>query len=199
MVKKRTSQRLLLNFPFTAPENSTTVSYIKPSSNIMASDTRAPTSKGKVREKIALKPGFHLADWKRQTQVMTKPPQQMITPEELARHNTQFDSWTAFQGKVYNITNYFPYHPGGDEILRQAAGKDCTDLFMKYHRWINCDSILGKVCVGTLVAAVDKINEEEEEEEETQKEEKETEIDDNLQNLKIDAISTLQRDEKDDR
>lgn len=32
-------------------------------------------------------------------------------------------------GKVYNITAYFRFHPGGKEDLMKAAGKDCTILF----------------------------------------------------------------------
>jgi cytochrome-b5 reductase len=119
----------------------------------MASDIRAPVTKeGKVREKIALKPGFHLADWVRLSRSMTAPTtQRKITRKELAEHNTQYDSWTLYKGKVYNISNYFPYHPGGDEILRQAAGTDCTELFDQHHKWVNMGSIMGKCLIGTIV------------------------------------------------
>lgn len=119
----------------------------------MASDTRNPvTNEGKVREKVALKPGFHLADWVRLSQNMSRPtnPSQRITRKELAQHNSQFDSWTVYKGKVYNLTNYFPYHPGGEAILRAASGKDCTDLVIRYHRWVNVESILVKCLVGVL-------------------------------------------------
>lgn len=160
----------------------------------MASDTRAPIlNNGKVREKVALKPGFHLADWKRMMDVTTRPTPQPITVEELAKHNTQFDSWTSYKGKVYNITNYFPYHPGGDAILRQIAGKDCTELFIKYHRWVNIDSILGKTYIGNLVEPVaeTKISSEEGEGEEgkekSDKEEAEKGLDSSLNDLKISA------------
>lgn len=167
---------------------------------VMASDTRAPTnSKGKVREKIALKPGFHLADWKRLCDVMTKPTQQIISPEELAKHNTQFDSWTAYKGKVYNISNYLPYHPGGEEILRQAAGKDCTDLFIKYHRWINIDSILGKVCIGTLAAPIQKISEEEDDEEEQERggeDRAAATISEDLKEMKVDSTNEVIEDQR---
>lgn len=42
----------------------------------------------------------------------------------------------------------------------EGAGKDCTDLFNKYHRWVNMDSILGKCLVGTLVEEESTIPEE---------------------------------------
>jgi cytochrome b involved in lipid metabolism len=141
------------------------------SDNNMASDTRAPTdAKGKVREKVALKPGFHLADWTRLQQTMTNPTTlQDITPEELAKHNTQFDMWTAYKGKVYNITNYLPYHPGGDSILKKgAAGKDCTELFEKYHRWVNMDGIVGKCLIGRLIDKPPAISEDGDEEEDSE-------------------------------
>lgn len=143
------------------------IRLLLPTAIKMASDTRAPVSKqGKVREKVALKPGFHLADWMRLSQNMTLQPQRNISKTELAEHASQFDTWTAYKGKVYNITNYIPYHPGGEQILKQIAGKDCTDLFVKYHRWVNAESILGKCIVGSLMEDLGGIDEKEEEEEE---------------------------------
>ena len=32
-------------------------------------------------------------------------------------------------GKVYNITPYLEFHPGGVSELMRGAGKDSTDLF----------------------------------------------------------------------
>eukprot|EP01039_Chlorochromonas_danica_P008739 gene8742-9632_t len=118
----------------------------------MASDIRPPN---KVREKVALKPGFHLRDWitlsRKATDLrgVTGPPRP-ITIEELAQHCTKLDCWTAYKGKVYNLTPYLPYHPGGENILMDVAGKDCTELFDKYHRWVNADAMLSKCYLGTL-------------------------------------------------
>lgn len=44
-------------------------------------------------------------------------------------HNKKEDAWTAINGKVYNITPYFPYHPGGEKELMRVAGRDGTKLF----------------------------------------------------------------------
>lgn len=35
----------------------------------------------------------------------------------------------SFAGKVYNISPYMKFHPGGVEDLLKAAGKDATILF----------------------------------------------------------------------
>lgn len=47
-----------------------------------------------------------------------------ITPAELASHNTREDCWHAYQGKVYNVTPFLKYHPGGVGEMMRAAGKD---------------------------------------------------------------------------
>lgn len=134
----------------------------------MASDIRPPSEKktGRVREKITLQPGFHLMDWMRLMDKMTRSSgtaNRKISLQELSEHSSEYDCWTAYKGKVYNITQYLPYHPGGKKILLQGAGKDSTDLFDKYHKWVNIASILTKCDVGILMSD-EPITEEEEEE-----------------------------------
>lgn len=71
-----------------------------------------------------------------------------VSAEELKKHNTLDDMWTALGGKVYNVTPYVPFHPGGEKILRAAAGRDGTALFMKTHAWVSFENILAKTMVG---------------------------------------------------
>ncbi|KAG2443727.1 hypothetical protein HXX76_002073 [Chlamydomonas incerta] len=59
------------------------------------------------------------------------------------------------RGKVYNISPYLRFHPGGVPILMKAAGKDGTALFTKYHPWVNADALLEKCLVGLLAPAVE--------------------------------------------
>lgn len=47
----------------------------------------------------------------------------------LKQHNKRDDAWSAFDGKVYNITAYLPFHPGGEKELMRVAGRDGTQLF----------------------------------------------------------------------
>ena len=139
----------------------------------MASDTRAPT---KGREKVAIKPGFHLVDWMRLMQASTNfdtrngGPPRRVSRAELKEHKSEFDCWTAYQGKVYNITQYLHYHPGGGKYLMAGAGKDCTKEFDKFHKWVNIDNMLAKCYIGPLMDDAQSLAEEDEEEDEDEDE-----------------------------
>lgn len=61
------------------------------------------------------------------------------------------DAWTAFGGRVYNITPYADYHPGGRGELMRGAGKDGTRLFAEVHPWVNYETMLSACLVGVLV------------------------------------------------
>jgi cytochrome b involved in lipid metabolism len=63
------------------------------------------------------------------------------------------DAWTSYNGKVYNITPYLPFHPGGKGELMRGAGKDSGQLFLEIHPWVNWDGMLGECLVGILVSA----------------------------------------------
>lgn len=57
----------------------------------------------------------------------------------------------ALGGKVYNITNYLEFHPGGKSILTANSGQDATAIFNRYHRWVNYERILDACFIGFLV------------------------------------------------
>lgn len=73
-----------------------------------------------------------------------------ISPEEVKQHSSVDDAWLVLHGKVYNITPYLRFHPGGADILLKAAGRDATSLFNKYHPWVNAHALLERCCLGTL-------------------------------------------------
>ena len=76
----------------------------------------------------------------------------LVTPTELAKHNTVDDAWMCIRGQVYNVTPYMEYHPGGVDELMRGAGKDATALFDEVHNWVNYRSMLAKCQVGQLVS-----------------------------------------------
>lgn len=65
-----------------------------------------------------------------------KPPEkakptgnQMIKMEELKKHNTAADAWTAIHGVVYDVTDFIKRHPGGQGAILKILGQDGTRLF----------------------------------------------------------------------
>lgn len=71
------------------------------------------------------------------------------TMEEVKQHATEDDCWTVYKGLVYDVTEYAKVHPGGRKIFL-GKGKDCTELYNKYHPWVNAQYLIGKYQVGVL-------------------------------------------------
>ena len=118
----------------------------------MATDSLPKITRAdKVREKTMVKPGFHLSDWMRLSGALGTKQLRKIGMKELKEHNSQYDCWTAYKGKVYDVTQYLAYHPGGLKKLMLGAGKDCTALYNKYHSWVNAETMLAKCMIGILV------------------------------------------------
>jgi predicted heme/steroid binding protein len=94
--------------------------------------------------------GYSGFDW---ASLPLEPPSALrrITTEELALHSTEGDFWIAIQGRVYNVSQYVPFHPGGKYQILRGKGKDATELFMKAHPWINPESLLKRVWLGFLI------------------------------------------------
>ena len=59
-----------------------------------------------------------------------------------------------WQGKVYNLTPYLKFHPGGVDQLMRGAGKekDGERLFNEVHPWVSWENMLGECLVGILVS-----------------------------------------------
>eukprot|EP00039_Didymoeca_costata_P026399 m.15852 g.15852 ORF g.15852 m.15852 type:complete len:581 (+) comp5510_c0_seq2:25-1767(+) len=60
--------------------------------------------------------------------------QPLITREEVAKHNTPESCWVIIQDYVYDMTKFFPEHPGGWKVLMVYAGKDASTEFAMLHR-----------------------------------------------------------------
>ncbi|KAJ8899257.1 hypothetical protein K2173_017289 [Erythroxylum novogranatense] len=53
----------------------------------------------------------------------------VFTLAEVSEHNHHKDCWLVIEGKVYDVTSYLADHPGGDQVMLSATGKDATDDF----------------------------------------------------------------------
>lgn len=65
-----------------------------------------------------------------------------VTSSMLKQHNKREDAWSAFHGKVYNITPYLSFHPGGEKELMRVAGRDGTKLFCEHLIVFDCGHLL---------------------------------------------------------
>jgi salicylate hydroxylase len=75
-----------------------------------------------------------------------------VTREEVARHNRRDDCWVIISGKVYDISEWAPHHPGGAGIARMYAGKEATAEFGDYHS-AEAVAHMAYFCIGDLVEA----------------------------------------------
>ncbi|WIA37962.1 hypothetical protein OEZ86_001339 [Tetradesmus obliquus] len=110
------------------------------------------------RNKVPLEKGFSQVDWLRVARSGAdltggQGRRRDITLEEVRQHRTADDAWMVLHGKVYNITPYLRFHPGGADILVKSAGRDGTALFNKYHPWVNAHALLEKCLLGLLQQA----------------------------------------------
>ncbi|ODV63359.1 Irc21p [Ascoidea rubescens DSM 1968] len=110
------------------------------------------------RQKFRVEPGYSQLDWGNLkcsgANLRGIPKDQFplrVTKLELKKHNKEEDCWICIHNKVYNITSYLKYHPGGVDYLMKCAGKDGTLLFNKYHSWINAERMLDECLVGFYV------------------------------------------------
>lgn len=53
----------------------------------------------------------------------------VYTLEQVSEHSSSHDCWLIIGGKVYDVTRFLEEHPGGDDVLLSATGKDATDDF----------------------------------------------------------------------
>ncbi|CAI9096438.1 OLC1v1032591C1 [Oldenlandia corymbosa var. corymbosa] len=75
---------------------------------------------------------------------------EIYTMEEAALHNTKEDCWVVIDGKVYDVSAYLDEHPGGDDVLLTATGKDATDEFEDAGHSKSARELMEKFCIGRL-------------------------------------------------
>lgn len=117
----------------------------------------APT---KPSRKVTLDPGHSPLDWARISGpnadlrgVEPSTPYLRVTPSMLKKQTGRKgkDAWMALNGKVYNVTPYAAFHPGGIPELMRGAARDGTKLFGEIHPWVNYETMLQACLVGLLV------------------------------------------------
>ncbi|KAK5582895.1 hypothetical protein RB653_004484 [Dictyostelium firmibasis] len=72
-----------------------------------------------------------------------------FTIEQIKKHNKKEDFWTIFRDKVYDLTDFWKTHPGGDIIL-EGAGKDMTFLFDDIGHSHDAEILLKQYYIGEI-------------------------------------------------
>ncbi|XP_004513673.1 cytochrome b5 domain-containing protein RLF [Cicer arietinum] len=145
-----------LSFSVISTANESTNSDAKNSSQ-KSSEQKNSVKKPTVRAKVPFEKGYSQMDWLKLTRthpdlagLKGQSNRRLISMAEVKKHQTEGQMWTVLKGRVYNISPYMKFHPGGVDMLMKTVGKDCTSLFNKYHAWVNAEFLLEKCLVGIL-------------------------------------------------
>lgn len=74
----------------------------------------------------------------------------VYTLAQVSEHNHAKDCWLVIDGKVYDVTKFLEDHPGGDEVLLSATGKDATDDFEDVGHSSSARAMMDEMCVGEI-------------------------------------------------
>ncbi|KAK9469854.1 cytochrome b5-like heme/steroid binding domain-containing protein [Lipomyces arxii] len=75
---------------------------------------------------------------------------EVYTREQVKAHADRDDLWMVIHGKVYDVTKFVDEHPGGEEVLIDAAGVDASDAFEDVGHSDEARKILEELIVGEL-------------------------------------------------
>ncbi|KAL9447100.1 hypothetical protein AB3S75_014718 [Citrus x aurantiifolia] len=76
--------------------------------------------------------------------------EKIYTLSQIAEHKSKKDCWLAINGRVLNVTRFLEEHPGGEEVLMEAAGKDATKQFEEIGHSKAAHELLFNYRVGVL-------------------------------------------------
>lgn len=62
-----------------------------------------------------------------------RPTNGSFTMADVEAHATAEDCWTTINTKVYDLTKWVGYHPGGPDYITMLCGKDGSSMFMSRH------------------------------------------------------------------
>lgn len=77
-----------------------------------------------------------------------------LTAAEVSKHSSSSSCWMTMGQKVYNITNYLPYHPGGVGEILPYCGKDGGAAFAGLPHSKNASNILASYYIGNVGSSV---------------------------------------------
>jgi len=69
---------------------------------------------------------------------------------EVQTHGSPTDCWLIIHGKVYDVTKFLEHHPGGDDVLLSATGKDATNDFEDVGHSVDAHNLMKDFEIGEL-------------------------------------------------
>ncbi|KAL7628913.1 Cytochrome b2, mitochondrial precursor [Parahypoxylon ruwenzoriense] len=91
----------------------------------------------------------------------------VLSGVEVSKHDSKDSCWVVIHGKVYDVTEFLPEHPGGMRIILKYAGKDATAEFDPIHppdtldKYLDKSKHLGPVDMSTVAKVEEKEDPEE--------------------------------------
>mmetsp|Transcript_173282 Transcript_173282/g.550109 ORF Transcript_173282/g.550109 Transcript_173282/m.550109 type:complete len:665 (+) Transcript_173282:111-2105(+) len=73
------------------------------------------------------------------------------TIQEVAEHKTPKSLWVIINRKVYDVTSFYKWHPGGPNVLMQMGGKDATAAAAAAHKNALPANLMWEYCIGSIV------------------------------------------------
>ncbi|GIZ47899.1 hypothetical protein CKM354_001097600 [Cercospora kikuchii] len=64
-----------------------------------------------------------------------------LTKSEVEKHNSRSSCWVIIQGKVYDLTDFLDFHPGGASSILRYGGKDATEEYELIHPPATIDTL----------------------------------------------------------
>ncbi|EAQ93767.1 hypothetical protein CHGG_02002 [Chaetomium globosum CBS 148.51] len=80
--------------------------------------------------------------------IQTSPME--YTAEDVALHKGKLGNWMIIHGQVFDVSKYIDDHPGGADLLVEAAGTDATEDFDNAGHSEDALEIMRELCVGVL-------------------------------------------------
>ncbi|KAK9992760.1 hypothetical protein SO802_022463 [Lithocarpus litseifolius] len=77
----------------------------------------------------------------------------VYTLAQVSEHNNRQDCWLVIEGRVFDVTKFLEDHPGGDEVLLSATGKDATDDFDDVGHSSSARAMMDEFHVGDIDSA----------------------------------------------
>ncbi|KAK4573957.1 hypothetical protein RGQ29_031765 [Quercus rubra] len=77
----------------------------------------------------------------------------VYTLAQISEHNSRKDCWLVIEGRVFDVTKFLEDHPGGDEVLLSATGKDATDDFEDVGHSSSARAMMDEFYVGDIDSA----------------------------------------------